>query len=208
MRANYIEIGRQKPNEQRFRELFYRQDVDDQRAPLQSLQRQHLYDLLQRNDGGAEQDDVRVLLAQVVRLAEERDAELAGGIGVVGSRVDEDGVALAREGLGQELPEVAEADDGDLELAARFGAGGELGLAVERPGAVDGLDAEAAAVAAAEAGGGGDRLLRGLQASGGEGLGLRGRREIAAEVADGRRRQGDEEALQRGEEERHVEDTR
>lgn len=92
-----------------------------------------------------------MLFAQVVRVAEERDAELASDVGMVGSRVGKDGVALAREGLGQELAEVAEAEDGDLELALRFEAGGDFGLVVVELGGVDGPDTEmAAAVAAGE----------------------------------------------------------
>lgn len=49
-------------------------------------------------------------------VGEERDAEFLGGVGVVRSRVGEDGVALRDEGFGEELAVVAEADDGDFEV--------------------------------------------------------------------------------------------
>lgn len=59
-----------------------------------------------------------MFFTEVVRVREERDAEGHGGEGVVGAGVDEDGMALADEGFGQELPEVAEADDGNFEVVA------------------------------------------------------------------------------------------
>lgn len=57
-----------------------------------------------------------MFFAEVVWVGEERDAEFLGGVGVVRSRLGEDGVALRDEGFGEELAVVAEADDGDFEV--------------------------------------------------------------------------------------------
>lgn len=82
-----------------------------------------------------------MFLAEIVGVWEEGDAELLGREGVVGAGVGQDGVALADEGLGQELPEVAEAHDGDLQLLGVVELLGHSGLVVEGLGHVDGANA-------------------------------------------------------------------
>lgn len=56
-----------------------------------------------------------------MRVLKERDAEFFGGLGVVGSGMSEDSVALRDKGFGEELTEVAEANDGDFEAVIRGG---------------------------------------------------------------------------------------
>lgn len=86
-----------------------------------------------------------MLLAEVVGVGEERNAEVLRRFGVVGSGMGEDGVALRDEGLGEELAVVAEANDGDFEHACVAELSGELGLVVVELGGVDGSDFEGAA---------------------------------------------------------------
>lgn len=79
------------------------------------MEREGEKDSLGGNNGGREKNDFRVFFAEVVGVEEEGDSEGFGDLGVVGARVGEDGVALADEGFGEELTEVAEADYGDFE---------------------------------------------------------------------------------------------
>lgn len=79
-----------------------------------------------------------MLLAEVVDVVVEGGVELLGNVGVVGARVEEEGVVVASEGFAQELPEVAEADDGDFQGGGSQVLGLELGLVVEWLGGVDG----------------------------------------------------------------------
>lgn len=89
-----------------------------------------------------------MLLAEVVGVEEEGDAELAGGGGVIRAGVGEEGVALLNHCFGEELAEVSESDDGDFELGGGGEAFGEVGLVVVGLGGVEGADGE-------EGGGGG-----------------------------------------------------
>lgn len=132
IRAQDVELGRLIFKQKVARELLYREDVDEKGAPFEPLERDGTKDELGGEDGGGEEDDLRVLLAEVVRVAVEGDAELGGDGGVVGAGVGEDGVAMGDEGLGEELAEVAEPEDGDHQ--GRGGpaeVGSELGLVVE-----------------------------------------------------------------------------
>lgn len=80
-------------------------------------------------------------LAKVVEIGEERGVELlSDGGGVIGAGVDEEGVVVAGEGLGEELAEVAEANDGDFEGRALHVLGVEVGFVVEGLGGVDCAD--------------------------------------------------------------------
>lgn len=98
------------------------------------------------NYGGAEENDFWVFLTEVMGVGEEGNADGLGGVGVVGARVGEDGVALADEGFGQELPEVAEADDGDFEVLVALEMGGrQLRFVVVGLGGVEGSHPESAA---------------------------------------------------------------
>ncbi|PON68559.1 hypothetical protein PanWU01x14_095300 [Parasponia andersonii] len=154
VRTEEIELIREGIEQQVLGELLHGEDIDDQRAPLESLEREPLEDELGGDDGGAEDDNFRVLFAEVVGVGEEGDAQGSGGGGLVGSGVSEDGVPMADEGLGEELAEVTEPDDGDLELGGVAVVGGEFGLVVVELGCVEGLNSEAAAVVAeAESGG-------------------------------------------------------
>lgn len=81
--------------------------------------------------GGAEQNDLWVLLAEVVRVGKERNAEGLRRFGVVGSGMGEDGVALIDQSFGEELTEVSEANDGDFEHAGGLVLRRELGFVVE-----------------------------------------------------------------------------
>lgn len=150
MCAQDVELGGQKFEQEVAGELLDREDVDEKGAPSEPLEGDGAEDALGGEDGGGEEDDLRVLLAEVVRVAVEGDAEVGGGGGVVGAGVGEDGVALGEEGLGEELAEVAEAEDGDLQGGGLVEVGSELGLVVVRLGGVEGPDAEGQLEAAAE----------------------------------------------------------
>lgn len=150
MRAQNVELGGQKFEQELAGELLDGEDVDEKGAPSEPLEGDGAEDALGGEDGGGEEDDLRVLLAEVVRVAVKGDAEVGGGGGVVGAGVGEDGVALGDEGLGEELAEVAEAEDGDLQGGGLVEVGSELGLVVVRLGGVEGPDAEGLLEAAAE----------------------------------------------------------
>lgn len=80
-------------------------------------------------------------LAKVVEIGEEGGVKLlSDGGGVIGAGVDEEGVVMAGEGLGEELAEVAEANDGDFEGRALHVLGVEVGFVVEGLGGVDCAD--------------------------------------------------------------------
>lgn len=76
-------------------------------------------------------------------------------------------MALGGEGAGEELAEVAEADDGDLEVGFGVEGGGGAGLEIEGLSGVQGADfgpeGEVAAVAAAIVAGGGLDLGEGRE---------------------------------------------
>lgn len=96
-----------------------------------------------------------MFLAEVVGVGVEGDAEGLGGVGVVGARVGEDSVALADQGFGQELPEVAEADDGDFEVMGALEMGGRhLRFVVVGLSGVEGSHAEGSAAPDREGSGG------------------------------------------------------
>ena len=88
-------------------------------------------------DGGAEDDHVGVHLAEIVGVAVVSDAELGGDGVVVAAGGGDDVVAVLDEALGEELAEVAEADDADLQLALLLNLGALLRLEVERLGGVE-----------------------------------------------------------------------
>ena len=71
-----------------------------------------------------------MFLAEIMRVVEEGNAELRGGVGVVRARVGEDGVALADEGFGEKLGDVAEPNNGDFEACGCFDMGLQLGSKV------------------------------------------------------------------------------
>lgn len=54
-------------------------------------------------------------------ILKEKDSEFLGSVRMVGSGMGEDGVALTDKGFGEELTEVAEANDGDFETVIRGG---------------------------------------------------------------------------------------
>lgn len=93
--ADQIEVGRKRIQEQSFGEFLDGEDVGEERAAAEALDGEGGEDGGGGDDGGAEEDDVGVLLAEVVGVGEEGDAEFGGGGGVVGAGVGEDGVALA-----------------------------------------------------------------------------------------------------------------
>lgn len=142
MRAQNVELGRQIFEQKVARKLLYREDVDEKCAPFEPLERDRAKDALGGEDGGGEEDDVGVPLAEVVRVIVKGDAELGGDRGVVGAGVGENGVALGDEGLGEELAKFAEPEDGNLQGGGFVEMGSELGLVVVRLGGVEGPDAE------------------------------------------------------------------
>lgn len=142
VRAENVEVGGKRVEEEGFGKLLDGENVDEERAALEALEREREEHALRGDYGGAEEDHLGVLLAEVVRVREKRDAQLLGRAGVVGAGVGQHGVALADEGLGQELPEVAEAHDGDLELLRVVELLGHSGLVVEGLGRVHGANAE------------------------------------------------------------------
>lgn len=80
-------------------------------------------------------------LAKVVEVGEEGGIELlTDSGGVIGAGVDEKGMVVAGEGLGEELAKVTEANDGDFEGRALHVLGVELGFIVEGLGGVDCAD--------------------------------------------------------------------
>lgn len=85
MRADDVEIGGQHFEEEALRKLLDGEHVDEQCAPLQPLERQREEDLLGGDYRGAEEDYFWMLLAEIVGVWEERDAEILSGVGVVGA---------------------------------------------------------------------------------------------------------------------------
>lgn len=128
--ADHIEVARQR-HQQRLGELLDGEHVYEERISPEPLERQRIEDLLGGDYGGAEQNDLRVLLAEVVRVGEERNAEGLRRFGVVGSGMGEDGVALIDQSFGEELAEVSEANDGDFEHVGGLVLRRELGFVVE-----------------------------------------------------------------------------
>lgn len=142
VRTNDVEISRQEFEEEVFGEFLDGENVDEQCAALQALKGERKKHFLGGDYGGTEENDFWVFLEEVVGVGEEGDAQFASGEGVVGAGVGEDGVALAEEGGGEELAEVAEADDGDLELLGVVELEGEFGLVVEVLSCIDGANAK------------------------------------------------------------------
>nr|GMD80134.1 hypothetical protein PanWU01x14_332130 [Ipomoea batatas] len=73
-------------------------------------------DRLGGDDGGAEEDDVRMLLAEVMHVGVEGNAERLRRQRVIGPGIRQQGVALADESLSEELAEISESDYGDFQL--------------------------------------------------------------------------------------------
>ena len=59
---------------QALRKLLHREDIGEESASLEAAERQRSEDGLGGDYGGAEEDDLRVLLAEVVGVGEEGDA--------------------------------------------------------------------------------------------------------------------------------------
>lgn len=94
-----VKIRRQFLQKEVFSELFDRKNIHKQRTPFESLQRQGFEHLLGGDNGGTEENNFWVLLAEVIWIREEDNAELASGFGVIRARVSENSVALTDEGL-------------------------------------------------------------------------------------------------------------
>ena len=62
-------MGGEEVQEEVFGELLHGEHVHKKRVPLQSLQREGAQDCVGGEDGGGEDDDVRVLLTEVVRVS-------------------------------------------------------------------------------------------------------------------------------------------
>lgn len=138
--ADDVEVARQQLQQQCLGELLDGKHINDQGVSPEALKRQRFEDGLGGEDGGAEQNDLWVLFAEIVWVGEERNAEVLRRFGVVGSGMGEDGVALGDEGLGEELAIVAESDNGDLEHVGVVELGGDFGLVVVELGSVERLD--------------------------------------------------------------------
>lgn len=113
--ADDVEALRERGEEEVLGEFLDGEDVDEEGVAAEAVDGERAEDGLGGEDGGGQEDHVRVALAEVVRVLEVGGAQGGGEGGVVGAGVGEQGVALPREGPGQELPEVAEPDDGDLQ---------------------------------------------------------------------------------------------
>ena len=164
VRANQVEIGGQNVEQEVSGELFDGKNVDEQCAALESVEGEGGEDPLGGNYGGAEENDFWVFFAEVLWVGEEGDSEGLGRVGVVGARVGQDGVALADQGFGQKLPEVAETDDGDFEVLASLEMScRQLRLIVEQLAGVHGSHAEGSAALKTEGSSGGFGRLRVVQ---------------------------------------------
>lgn len=153
MGANHIEIGGQKFEKYVSGKLLDRKNVDEQGATLESLEREGAEDPFDGDYRGTEQNDFWVFFAKVVGVGKEGNAQGLGGVGVVRAGVGEYGVALADECSCQELPEVSEANDGNLEMLAGVEmSSGELGFIVKRLSSVEGSYVEFSTTARREDG--------------------------------------------------------
>lgn len=119
MGAEDVEFGREEAEEEVLGEFLDGQDIDKEGIAPEALKWEGFEDRFGGGDGSAEDDDIWVLLAEVIRIGEERDAKVAGHGGVVRAGVGEDGVALPNHGFGEELAEVSESNDGNFELGGR-----------------------------------------------------------------------------------------
>jgi hypothetical protein len=138
--ADDVEVRREGAEQEVPGELLDGEDVDEEGVAAEAVRGERAEHGLGGEDGGGEEDHVRVALAEVVRVGEEGGAERCGERRVVGPGVGEERVALPREGARQELPEVAEPDDGDLEALLLLQQPRRAGLVVERLGGVQGAD--------------------------------------------------------------------
>ncbi|CAN0878317.1 hypothetical protein LINGRAHAP2_LOCUS12416 [Linum grandiflorum] len=92
--TQHIELHRQILQQDGFGEFLHGEDINEEGVTFQPLERERLEYLLGGEDGGAEDYNFGVALAEVVRVGVESDSECGGGVGVVGAGVGEDGVAL------------------------------------------------------------------------------------------------------------------
>uniref|UniRef100_A0A804PUR9 Uncharacterized protein n=1 Tax=Zea mays TaxID=4577 RepID=A0A804PUR9_MAIZE len=136
VRADHVEAGRQRAQEQVPGELLHGEHVREEGAAAEPVQGQRPQHGLRGQDGGGEQHHVRVALAQVVRVGEEGGAQRGRRRRVVRPRVRQQRVPLPRERARQELPEVAEPHDGDLQPLPLLQRPRRAGLVVERLGGV------------------------------------------------------------------------
>ncbi|KAG2268428.1 hypothetical protein Bca52824_062983 [Brassica carinata] len=118
--AEDVELFGEVLEEEGFRELFDGEDVNEEGAAAEELEGEGSEDGFGGEDGGSEEEDVEVLLAEIVGVVEETSADRGSGVGVVGAGVGDQVVAVSDEGLGEELAEVSETQDGDFEEDLRY----------------------------------------------------------------------------------------
>jgi hypothetical protein len=115
VRADDVELLRERAEEEVLGELLDREHVGEEGVTAEAVHGERADDGLGGEDGGGEEQHVRVALAEVVRVGKEPRAEGRGGGRIVGAGVGQDGVALRHQRARQELAVVAEPNHGDLE---------------------------------------------------------------------------------------------
>jgi hypothetical protein len=141
VRADDVKVGGQGAEQQVLGELLHGQHVHEERVAAEAVHGERAQHGLGRQDGGGQEHHVRVALAQVVRVREEGGPQRRRQRRVVRPRVRQQRVPLPRERARQELPEVAEPDDGDLQPLPLLQQPRRAGLVVERLGGVHRADA-------------------------------------------------------------------
>lgn len=94
MCAEDIEIFGQVLEKESLSKLLNGENIDEESIPTEPLKRQSFEDILGGEDRSAEEYDVRMAFAEIVKIREERDAEAAGVGGVIGSGMGKENMAL------------------------------------------------------------------------------------------------------------------
>jgi hypothetical protein len=132
VQAQDVEVVRHALQEQLLRELLHRQHVGDERVAPQALHGERVDGRLGGQDAGAEDDDVRVHLAEVIGVAVVPDVQRGCDLAIIRTGCGDDVVAVLDEPLREELAEVPEAHDADLQRALLLNLLPLLRLEVER----------------------------------------------------------------------------
>lgn len=87
--AENVKIGRQGGEEEVSWELLDGEDVSEEGGPAETAEREGVEHIGGGKDGSGEENHIRVLLAEIVRISEEGGANGGGGGGVIGAGVGE-----------------------------------------------------------------------------------------------------------------------
>lgn len=104
MGAEDVEVAGQVFEEEISVEFLDGEDVDEQAVSQEPLKRHRFDELLRGEDRAAEDDDLRVLLAEVVDVGDEGGAEGLGRRGVVRAGVGQSGVACRMKARARNWP--------------------------------------------------------------------------------------------------------